>query len=158
MIKYLIFAWLTQDFFAVVMSDAILIPDIYLMCIIFWSFSIKDAPMELDIFLIWAAFVGGLLWDLRWIGVPGFFSLLYVFSFLCAKWIWDLFPKSGQTVMVFFLISWGVQLPGFIISLYLWSVKTALYLQLFLLYQAYSIPLAAFFSLLFARRVKMRNV
>lgn len=158
MTKYLVLAWIVQDFFAVLMSDALLIPDVFLLSIFCISFSRKEASDELDIFLIWAAFAGGVLWDLRWTGVLGFFAFLYVSAFLCARWAWSCFPKSGHTVMIFFVLSWSFQLPGFIASLYLWNVEASLYLRSLILYQAYSIPLAAVFSFFYVRSLKIRNV
>lgn len=157
MIKYLVLSWAVQDFLAVMMGDALLIPDVFLMSLLFWSFSIKDAPASLDIFLIWAAFAGGLLWDFRWIGFPGFFSLMYVVTFLLARAVWDFFPNSGHTVFIFFLILCGFQLPGFLASIYLWSVEPALYMRSMLLYQTYSVPMSAFFSLLYAIKRRMQN-
>ena len=53
---------------------------------------------------IWTAFVGGLLWDLRWVGIPGFFTLGYVAVVMLVLWMWSAIPSQGRTMFVAFLL------------------------------------------------------
>jgi rod shape-determining protein MreD len=110
-----------------------------------------------EILLIWVLFFGGILWDLRWIGIPGLFASIYLGTFLFASWVWSLFPESGHTVTIFFIILWISQLPGFFAGLYLWNIGSEYYIKSMLILQAYSIPLSAIFSLLYVRKLKLKN-
>jgi rod shape-determining protein MreD len=150
-------SWFTQNVLAVLSNSALLVPDIFLLYILYKNFSDFSRDLGNEILLIWVLFFGGILWDLRWIGIPGLFAFIYTGTFLFASWFWDLFPESGHTTFVFFIILWISQLPGFFTGLYLWNVETEYYFKLMLIYQAYSIPLSAMFSLLYVRKLKLQN-
>ena len=150
-------SWYVQNILAVLSSDALLVPDIFLLYILYCNFSDFTRDTEKEMLLIWVLFLGGILWDLRWIGIPGLFALIYAGTFLCASWVWSLFPESGHTVSMFFFILWMSQLPGFFAGLLLWNVEPEYYLRSMLICQAYSIPLSAFYSLLYARKLKLKN-
>ena len=150
--------WYLQDILAVLSSNALLVPDIFLLYILYYSFSDFSRDTEKEIQLIWISFLGGILWDLRWIGMPGLFAFIYTGTFLCALWAWSIFPESGHTASMFFIILWASQLPGFFTGLFLWNIGTEYYLKSMLICQAYSIPLSALFSLLFyLRKLKLKN-
>ena len=151
-------SWYFQDILAVLSSDALLVPDVFLLYILYCSFSDFSRDKENEVLLLWMLFLGGILWDFRWIGLPGLFAFIYVGTYLCASWVWSLFPESGHTVSIFLSILWASQLPGFFAGLFLWNIGAEYYLRSMLICQAYSIPLAAFYSLLYARKLKLKNV
>jgi hypothetical protein len=157
MIFYSVLSWYVQDILAVLSYDAFLVPDIFLLYILYKKFSDFSRDVDNEILLIWVSFFGGILWDLRWIEIFGLFAFIYVGTFLCASWAWSLFPESGHTVSIFFAILWMSQLPGFFAGLYLWNVGTEYYLKSIFILQAYSIPLSAIFSWLYVRKLKLRN-
>ena len=157
MIYYSMLSWYFQDLLAVLSSSALLVPDIFLLYILYRNFSDFSRDVGNEILLIWVLFLGGVLWDLRWIGILGLFAFVYVGTFLCASWSWSLFPESGHTVFMFFFILWASQLPGFFVNLLLWNIEAEYYLRSMLIWQAYSIPLSALFSLLYARKLKLKN-
>jgi rod shape-determining protein MreD len=142
----------------VLSSDALLVPDIFLLYALYNKFSDFTRDTEKEILLIWILFFGGILWDLRWIGIPGLFAFIYTGTFLCASWTWSLFPESGHTALVFFVILWISQLPGFFAGLYLWNIGTEYYFRSMFIFAAYSIPLSAIFTLLYVRKLKVENV
>ena len=150
-------SWYLQDVIAVLSNEALMIPDIFLLYILYNNFSDFSRDMSNEILLIWVLFFGGILWDFRWIGIPGLFAFIYVGIFLCASWVWSLFPESGHTASVFFVILWMFQFPGFFAGLYLWNVEAEYYFRSILIHQAYSIPLAAIYSLLYVRKLKQKN-
>jgi len=158
MIFYSFLSWYSQDILAVLSSDALLVPDILLLYVLYSNFSDFSRDSEKEVLLIWMLFFGGVLWDIRWIGIPGFFALVYTGTFLCASWTWSLFPESGHTGLVFFIILWISQFPSFFAGLYLWNIGTEYYLRSMLIFVAYSIPLSAIFSLLYVRKLKLTNV
>ncbi|MCL2767162.1 MAG: hypothetical protein FWE49_00300 [Synergistaceae bacterium] len=158
MILNSLLSWYFQDLLAVLSSDALLVPDIFLLSILYYNFSDFSRDTEKEILLLWISFLGGILWDLRWIGIPGLFAFIYVGTFLCASWAWSVFPESGHTVSMFFVIVWLSQLPGFFAGLFLWNIVTEHYFRSMLVCQAYSIPLSALYSLFYARKLKLKNV
>ena len=157
MIFYSVLAWYVQDILAVLTYDALLVPDIFLLYILYKKFTDFSRDTDDEILLIWVLFFGGILWDFRWIGIIGLFAFIYAGTFLCASWAWSLFPESGHTVSMLFVILWASQLPGFFAGLYLWNVGTEYYLKSLLIFQAYSIPLSAIFSWLYVRKLKLKN-
>ncbi|MCL1874848.1 MAG: hypothetical protein FWF87_01150 [Synergistaceae bacterium] len=152
-----VLSWYIQDILAVLTFDALLVPDIFLLCILYNKFSDFSRDQGYEILLLWVLFLGGILWDLRWIEIPGIYAFVYTGTFLCATWIWSLFPESGHTAIIVYIILWISQLPGFFTGLFLWNVEAEHYLRSMLICQAYSIPLAAVFSLLYARKLKLKN-
>ena len=150
-------SWYFQDGLAVLSSDALLVPDIFLLYVLYYNFSDFSRDTEIEILSLWVLFFGGLLWDFRWIGLPGLFAFIYTGTYLCASWAWSLFPESGHTTSIFFFILWASQLPAFFAGLYLWDIGTEYYLRSMLIFQAYSIPLSAFYSLLYVRKLKLKN-
>ena len=157
MIFYAILSWYFQNLLAVLSFDALLVPDIFLLYIIYNMLSDFSKDVGNEILLIWVLFFGGILWDLRWTAIPGIYASVYIGTFLCASWVWSLFPESGHTTSILFIILWLSQLPGFFAGLYLWNVGAEYYFTSMLIGQAYSIPLAAIFSLLYVRKLKLKN-
>jgi len=134
-----------------------MVPDVFLLYVLYKRFSDFSRSVDNEILLIWVLFLGGILWDFRWMGIPGLFAFIYVGTFLCALWAWNLLPESGHTGLTFFIILWASQLPGFFAVLFLWNAGTEHYFRSMLIYQAYFMPLAAVFSLFYARKLKIKN-
>lgn len=96
-----IFLWLLQDFLTVLLGGVMQLPEFFLMGIVY-KLIIDDREDRL--WAIWAAFFGGLLWDLRWVGIPGFFTLGYVVVVALILWVWRIIPAHGRTPFVVFLL------------------------------------------------------
>lgn len=73
------------------MHGWILAPDVFLMALLF-ALPLKDHEGGL---LLWVAFLGGILWDLRWSGLIGLTGGLYVMALMGMKGIWELVPPFG---------------------------------------------------------------
>ena len=69
----LIFGWYAQDIVQIMMTQTFLAPEIYLMMLIWCVTQEKQLSVPWRWFA--AALCGGLLMDLRWIGVPGYMEL-----------------------------------------------------------------------------------
>ena len=87
-----LFWWLFQDLLQVLVHDWILAPDVFLMALLF-ALPLKDHKGGL---LLWVAFLGGILWDLRWSGLIGLTGGLYVMALMGMKGIWELVPPSAK--------------------------------------------------------------
>ena len=89
--------WLLQDLLTVLLGGRMQVPELFLLGLVF---RLLTDGGEDRLWAIWSAFVGGLLWDLRWIGIPGFFTLGYVVVVMLVLWVWDAIPAHGQTFPV----------------------------------------------------------
>ena len=70
-----ILIWLLQDLLAVLFWGGVQVPEVFLLAV---AYRLLSEGGEDRLWAIWTAFFGGLFWDLRWIGIPGFFTLGYV--------------------------------------------------------------------------------
>lgn len=112
-----------------------------------------------NLWAVWSAFAGGILWDLRWIGVPGFFTLSNVIVVMIVIKIWGAIPPQGRTsgtsVLVFVLMEISQLLPPLLPVLILggnagWSF--------FLIQQVYSLPAILITMYLYLQRMKKLKV
>jgi cell shape-determining protein MreD len=93
-------SWYIQDFLLVLGTGKVLVPEVFLLSMVFLSLYRPGGGVE----IIWWAFFGGVLWDLRWLGFPGISSLFYLTAIITSRWVWYSLPASGKTVTVFSLI------------------------------------------------------
>lgn len=117
-----------------------------------------DEGSEDSLWAIWAAFAGGILWDLRWVGIPGFFTLGYVVVVLIVIQVWRVIPpqgrESGTSLIVFVLMEVSQIVPPLVPVLVLggsigWSY--------FLMQQVYSLPAILFCMYVYLRKVRSNN-
>ena len=114
-----------------------------------------DEGSEDSLWAIWSAFAGGIFWDLRWVGIPGFFALGYVAVVMIVIQIWGIIPpqgrSSGMRLLVFALMEISQLLPPLIPVLILGGSAGW---PFFLRQQAYSLPAIIFFMYIYLRRIK----
>ena len=94
--------WLFQDLLEVLLLRVTQAPELFLLGVVYRLLTLKEGEERL--WAIWTAFVGGLLWDLRWVGIPGFFTLGYVAVVMLVLWMWSAIPSQGRTMFVAFLL------------------------------------------------------
>ena len=112
-------SWYVQDFLWILSSGKVLVPEIYLLALVFLSmFRTEDGVRT-----VWAAFIGGVLWDLRWTGLPGATSLLYVTTLMLVRWLWRSIPATGRTISLFGLLLWFSNMPITLARLFLWGAR-----------------------------------
>lgn len=99
----LIFSWYAQDIMQIIMTQTFLAPEIYLMTLIWCVTQEKQLDMPWRWFA--AALCGGLLMDLRWIGVPGFYGALYTAAVLAAHWAWFQIPAASRWTLPYAVIT-----------------------------------------------------
>jgi rod shape-determining protein MreD len=147
--------WLLQDFLTVLTFGAMQIPELFLLCLVY---RLLTQSGEKNIFVIWAAFLGGLLWDLRWIGIPGFFILSYVSVVTGALWIWNTLPASGRTPTIIFFLFWATQLlPAFLSTLILRQGAGGEKWVLFGFQQGCAVPIALLSVFFYIQHEKKQN-
>lgn len=141
--------WLIQDLLTVLAWGVVQIPEIFLLSV---GYRLLCEDEEDRLWAVWTAFFGGLIWDLRWIGIPGFFTLGYVCVVMLILWVWSALPAQGRTPVIFFALLEGTQL--------LPSLSPALILGaeggwgFYVLQQAFALPLVLLCACRYARRMK----
>ncbi|MDR2527505.1 MAG: hypothetical protein LBD04_00605 [Synergistaceae bacterium] len=132
--------WLAQDLLTVLTNGAVRVPEIFLLSL---AYRLLTGEREAGVFSIWAAFLGGLLWDLRWVGFPGFYTLTYVAVVMGLLGLWNTLPAQGRTPLVVFSLFWASQLlPATLAVLILHRAEDDAARSLFLMQQGYAIPLS----------------
>ncbi|MDR1741260.1 MAG: hypothetical protein LBR38_05365 [Synergistaceae bacterium] len=139
--------WLAQDLLTVLTDGIMQIPELFLLSIVYGLLTDK---MRDGIGAIWGAFFGGLLWDLRWVGMPGFFALANVCVVTGVIMFWNALPSSGRTAFVVFFVFWMSQLipSAMYFALFVRAVNGA---RLFEMQQICAVSLACLLAFCFAR-------
>ncbi|MDR1649199.1 MAG: hypothetical protein LBR71_02970 [Synergistaceae bacterium] len=146
--------WILQDLLAVLTAGTLQVSEIFLLSL---TYSLLTKDRCAGVGVIWAAFIGGLLWDLRWIGIPGFFTLSYVGVVLIVIWAWNSLPVQGRTPSVVFFLFWAAQLlPSALFFLVLRRDFGGAGGTLFAARQMLAVPLS-FLGVFFCERHKKRK-
>ena len=146
--------WLTQDLLTVLTSGTVRMPEIFLLSLVYKLFT---GDRNVNVQVIWTAFFGGLLWDLRWVGIP-FFTLCYVVTVMVIMWAWNTLPSSGRTMFVIFFLFWTAQLlPAVLYALILERGTGNLDWTLFVVQQGSTIPVALLSAFFYFQHEKNRN-
>ena len=141
--------WLLQDLLTVLAWGVMQVPEIFLLTV---AYRLLLEEGEDRLWGIWTAFFGGLLWDLRWIDIPGFFTLGYVCVVMLILWAWNAIPVQGRTSMVFFALLEVTQLlPPLLPVLIFGGDRGGAF---FALQQALALPLVLLCVYRYSRRMK----
>ena len=149
----LVIFWLIQDLLTVFTGGGMQGPGLFMLG---WVFRLLfcDSDEE-NLWAIWTAFGGGILWDLRWIGIPGFFTLGYVVVVLIVIELWGMIPpqgrSSGTSLIVFVLFECSQLIPPMLPVLILGGRTGWNY---FLMQQVYSLPAILLAMYIYLRRVR----
>jgi rod shape-determining protein MreD len=147
--------WLAQDLLTVLTSGAMQMPEIFLLYLVY---RLLTQDWEINVFVIWTAFCGGLLWDLRWVGIPGFFALSYVGVVMLVLWVWNTLPVSGRTHTVIFLLFWTAQLiPAILSTLLLERNINQAKWAFFAAQQGCAVPVALLGTFFYFQYEKLKN-
>lgn len=144
-----ILLWLLQDLLAVLFWGGVQVPEVFLLAV---AYRLLSEEGEDRLWAIWTAFFGGLFWDLRWIGIPGFFTLGYVCVVMFVLWVWNFLPSQGRTPMVLFVLLEATQLlPPLLPVLILGGEKGGIF---FALQQVFALPLVLLCTYRYSKRMK----
>ena len=146
----LIILWLIQDFLTVLNGGEMHIPGLFMLGLVY-NLSFNDSS-DVNLRAIWSAFAGGILWDLRWIGIPGFFTLGNVCAVLIFIKIWGAVPPQGHTGFLFFILMEISQIVPPLLPILILAGSTAW--NFFLLQQVYSLPAILVTMYLFFKKIQ----
>ncbi|MBQ4432049.1 MAG: hypothetical protein II877_11150 [Synergistaceae bacterium] len=137
----LIILWLIQDLLTVFTGGGMQIPGLFMLGVVYRLLFSDNNNDDGNLWAIWSAFAGGILWDIRWIGIPGFFTLGYVVVVLIVIQVWGIIPPqgrvSGSSLLVFILLECSQLIPPMLPVLILGGNTGWGY---FLMQQVYSLP------------------
>ena len=153
----LVILWLIQDLLTVLDGGGMNIPGLFMLGIVYKV--LVDEGDDDNLWAIWSAFAGGALWDLRWLGIPGFFTLGYVMVVLVVIQVWGLIPPqgriSGTSWLIFILLEISQLIPPMLPVLILGGSTGWSY---FLYQQANSLPAIIFTMYIYSRKMKEKKV
>lgn len=152
----LVILWLIQDLLTVFSGGAMQIPDLFMLGVVYNL--LVDEGDDDKLWAIWSAFTGGIFWDLRWVGIPGFFTLGYVVVVLAVIQIWGLIPPQGRAsgfgLLIFVLLEISQLIPPMLPVLILGGNTGWSY---FLFQQLYSLPAILLTMYFYFRKVKTQK-
>ena len=149
----LIILWLIQGLLTVFSGGGMQIPGLFILGIVYKL--LIDSGSENSLRSIWCAFAGGILWDLRWVGIPGFFTLGYVAVVMIVIQVWALIPPQGRISgtgwLVFVLMEISQLIPPLLPVLILVGSAGWIF---FIRQQGNSLPAILLFMYIYSRKVK----
>ena len=153
---WLAMLWFLQDFVQVFLMGFFIVPNIYLMTLLLMAL-LPATGKERQIMIIWAAFVGGLIWDFRWTNLPRLTAAHNAGLVAASCWAWQKIPAQGRTPIFFAVIVLAAMLFSGSVHFALWTVSSQVALRQFFVQQLLGVPLAIIFSLVYWK-VSERNV
>lgn len=149
--------WLGQDLLQVLFMGFLLVPSAFLLLMLFRT-AAGIARSQSITSCVWQGFVGGVIWDFRWTGLPGLSAVLNTLAIAFVAWIWWRSPATGRTPLLFAITAGGAHfLVGF--AHYLtWDVSNVTALRLFFVQQLIMLPLLILFYIFYAWKVSDTHV
>ncbi|MBQ4469825.1 MAG: hypothetical protein IJR35_07930 [Synergistaceae bacterium] len=151
----LIILWLIQDLLTVFSGGGMQIPGLFILGIVYKLLIDSGSDSAKGLTAIWCAFAGGILWDLRWVGIPGFFTLGYVTVVIIVIQVWALIPPQGRISgtgwLVFLLMEFSQLIPPLLPVLILGGSAGWVF---FIRQQANSLPAILLTMYIYSRKVK----
>ena len=154
----IVILWLIPDLLTVFTGGGMQIPGLFILGVV-CKLLLDDENGDGNLWGIWTAFAGGILWDLRWIGIPGFFTLGYVIVVLIVIQVWGMIPPqgrvSGTSVIVFVLLECSQLIPPMLPVLILGGNTGGGY---FLTQQVWALPAILLTMYIYLKTVRDRAV
>ncbi len=146
-------SWLFQDILQAFLTQNILAPEYFLLFLLYRTLSQEGSGKS----SIWIAFIGGILWDLRWTGLVGMSSGLYIVAVLILNWIWHLFPGTGKTPLLLALLVWFGALNIYLARVFVWDIPVFPFYTGFLVQQLCLLPAVIIIYVYYSWKVASQN-
>ena len=149
-----IFSWYVQDLFQVLLSGKFLVPDIFL---VFLIYRMTREPKDV-LSVVWPAFVGGFLWDLRWTALPGLTAAIYsLIAGVCVV-VWNQVPDSGRNARLFLVLALSAQILAGLVRFISWGSSRGALVEALAFQQFSALPVVIVAALMVAAGVDKDNV
>jgi hypothetical protein len=146
---YIVIAWLVQDLLQVMLMGLCLVPEIFLLVLLFLALLPSSERKYDERMFIVIAFVGGLLWDLRWTNLPGLTAAINGLLLASAMLVWYKMPAQGRSVTLFCGLAGALQVLSGLIHCFFWTVASGVAVRLFVVQQLLGIPLIIFVTFIY---------
>jgi hypothetical protein len=149
--------WYLQDLLQLLAMGIIMIPELFLLSVAYEIVSGSLRPGKICI-LIWIAFAGGLIWDLRWVTFPGMSGLVNSLSVLAIYTVWNRTPITGRSVLMFGVLAGAAHVLSGVAHYLAWAAPSETALRLFLIQQLLGVPALALLCMILAFRKRAAHV
>jgi hypothetical protein len=149
--------WLLQDFMQVLAMGIMLVPEFFLLVVLYKLISGPLVPARI-VGWLWFAFLGGVLWDLRWATAPGMSGLINVLALVLVYWIWDRTPIGGRGALLFAALAGCAHFLSGIAHYVAWAVPSQAALRLFAIQQFLTVPVLIGLCMIYAFKVPQTHV
>lgn len=150
-------AWLLQDMLQVFAMGLMLVPELFLLAIEFSILKSQLSGRRVSI-MLWYAFAGGLLWDLRWAVIPGMSALVNVIALSLVCWIWDRAPASGRSALLCAGLLGATHVASGIAHYLAWAVPSQAAVRMFMVQQLMAVPVLAILCGIYAFKAAKSSV
>lgn len=148
-----VLVWLFQDIIQVIFMGIFLVPEIFLLALIFASLQPENERGHDFGWYIAVAFAGGLLWDFRWTNTPGITAALNGVLLAIIFTVWRLLSAQGRNDKTFAACALGAQFVSAIIHAMLWTVSSSVAIRLFAIQQLFGIVLVIVLSFAYKKAI-----
>lgn len=150
-------AWLLQDILQVLAMGFMLVPECFLLVMMYRIVSGPLNPRRIS-WWVWFAFAGGALWDLRWAAFPGMSALINVAAVATLYWIWNRTPLGGRSAILFATLAGGIHFLSGIAHYFAWAVPSQAAIRMFLTQQLLSVPVLVILCMVYAFKATETHV
>lgn len=144
----LVFVWLLKDFLQVLAMGIFTVPDFYLMTVMMLTL-LSNSDKNRQISYIWAAFIGGFLWDLRWTNMPGLTAAAGAAAVSLCCYLWHKAPAQGRSLVLFVVFMTLSQLFIGICYIIFWTAPSQVAYRQITVQMLLTVPVITRISLLF---------
>lgn len=149
--------WFGQDLLQVLFMGFLLVPGFFLLLMLFRT-AAGIARSQNITWCVWQGFIGGVIWDFRWTGLPGLSAVLNTLAIAFMAWIWWRSPATGRTPLFFAITAGGAHfLVGFVHYL-TWDISSSTALRLFSIQQLLMLPFLILLYIFYAWKVSDTHV
>lgn len=127
-----------------------LVPDVFMLLLLsaVLSPTLNDEKHKK---IIWIAFLGGLMWDLRWTNLVGLTALLNVFVVFFIPLYWKRVPAQGRNYPLFAFLLFFAQVLTTGANFIFWTIPSQVALRLVLTQLLLVVPVITFLTYLYKK-------
>ena len=149
--------WLLQDLLQILMMGFLLVPEFFLLVVIYRVLA-DPAAQDRAALWIWFAFFGGIIWDFRWAETPGVSGLVNVAMLAFVSWVWERTPVGGRSVALFAALAGGAHFFSGIAHYLAWATPSQAAVRMFLIQQFMTVPVLIVLCAIYAFRATDTHV
>ena len=148
-----VLVWLLQDIMQVIFMGIFIVPEIFLLALIFAGLQPESERGHTFGWYIIVGFVGGLLWDLRWTNIIGLTAALNSTLIALVFILWHLIPAPGRNDKTFAACALLAQFVSATIHALLWTVSNAVAIRLFVIQQLIGVAQILLLSFIYKKAI-----